>query len=156
MDVPLLVKALDLQPHPEGGYYKETYRGPALTNGRSAGTAIYFLLEPGNFSAFHRIDADECWHFYSGIPLWVHVLHPNGHYERIELGNDFASGARPQALVKAGCWFASECAGEKGFSLVGCTVSPGFLFDGFELAKANELVQTYPQHQALIERLCRV
>lgn len=158
-----LVTAYDLLPHPEGGYYKETYRAGEMIKAdslperfggdRSLSTAIYFLLERGNFSAFHRIKSDECWHFYQGDPLSVYVIHPDGRLEVIRLGSDSANGEVFQAVVPAGCWFASESSGE--FSFVGCTVSPGFDFQDFELANADQLSKQYPQHGDIIQRLCR-
>ena len=160
-----LIKQFNLQPHPEGGYYKETYRSEEMINAnglpprflgnRSFSTAIYFLLEKGNFSAFHKIQSDECWHFYTGDALHVHVIHSDGKLETIELGNDFANGQTFQYVVPAGCWFASETAPGSEFSFVGCTVAPGFDFADFELAKADELLKLYPQHEVIIKRLCR-
>ncbi len=158
-----LVAHFRLLPHPEGGYYKETYRSAEQVNKeclpegfegpRSLSTAIYFLLTKGNFSAFHRILSDECWHFYQGASLHVYVISPDGKLEIIRLGNDPFAGEVFQAIVPAGCWFASESTGD--FSLVGCTVSPGFDFRDFELAFADELTNLYPQHDATIRRLCR-
>lgn len=158
-----LATAYGLLPHPEGGYYKETYRSSEMIKAdalpqrfggdRSLSTAIYFLLEKGNFSAFHRIKSDECWHFYQGDPLSVYVIHLNGELEVIRLGNNPANGEVFQAVVPAGCWFASESSGE--FSFVGCTVSPGFDFQDFELAEANVLSDRFAKHAELIKRLCR-
>ncbi len=163
--IPLLVKQFDLLPHPEGGYFRETYRSeeivpaaalPGRFQGqRSFATAIYFLLAQGNFSAFHRIKSDECWHFYAGDPLWVHVLFPGGGYQRIVLGQRPEAGTAFQAIVPVGCWFASETAPGGSYSFVGCTVSPGFDFADFELASAEQLSALYPDHQTLIHRLCR-
>jgi uncharacterized protein len=156
---------LHLQPHPEGGYYRETYRAPltlpraALPNhggDRSASTAIYFLLAGDAFSAFHRIRSDELWHFYSGSALIVHVITPAGEYRQLLLGNNAAAGEQFQNIVPAGCWFASSLHDPTdSYSLVGCTVSPGFDFADFEMAKRNELLAQYPQHRAIIERLTR-
>jgi predicted cupin superfamily sugar epimerase len=164
-DTDYWVKYLDLLPHPEGGYYKETFRSleqippaglPARFNGsRSLYTAIYFLLEQGNFSAFHRIQSDECWHFYAGDALLVHVLHTDGRYECIQLGNQPDKGEQFQAMVPAGAWFASETAPRGVYSLVGCTVAPGFDFADFELADAAGLSAQYPENASLIQRLCR-
>lgn len=158
-----LIIHYQLLPHPEGGYYKETYRSTekipssALPNrfsgDRSYGTAIYFLLLKDLFSAFHRIQSDECWHFYEGDSLHVHVLHLNGNYELIRLGRNTSQGEVYQAIVPAGAWFASESIGE--YSFVGCTVAPGFEFADFELANEDGLKKDYPAHAALIERLCR-
>ncbi len=161
-----LVEKFQLLPHPEGGFYKETYRSneqiehnalpQRFTGNRQFSTAIYFLLEQGNFSAFHRIQSDECWHFYAGQTLHVHVIHPNGQYELLKLGNDLTNGETFQAMVPAGSWFASETAKGGAFSFVGCTVAPGFDFADFELAKAAELVELFPSMKSLIERLCRL
>jgi len=158
-----LINHYQLLPHPEGGYFKETYRSaenisvsalPERFSGdRSYGTAIYFLLLKDLFSAFHRILSDECWHFYEGDSLNVHVIHSNGNYERIQLGRNTSKGEVYQAIVPAGAWFASESTGE--YSFVGCTVSPGFDFADFELANAASLKADYPDHEVLIQRLCR-
>jgi len=158
-----LIHQYNLLPHPEGGYFKETYRSeesiPAsglplrFPGGRTFSTAIYFLLLKDLFSAFHRIKSDECWHFYEGESLKVHVLHINGTYELIRLGKNREEGKVYQAIVPAGAWFASETSGE--YSFVGCTVAPGFDFADFELAEAAELKSEYPEYSSLIERLCR-
>ena len=160
-----LIKRFGLLPHPEGGYYKETYRSAEsipkdslpgrFTGNRNFSTAIYFLLEEGSFSAFHRIRSDECWHFYAGGTLLVHIINPNGKLETVNLGNDTNRGETFQYVVPAGCWFASEPAPGSIFSFVGCTVAPGFDFTDFELAEANELIKQYPQYPEMIKRLCR-
>jgi predicted cupin superfamily sugar epimerase len=158
-----LIQFYQLIPHPEGGYYKETYRStecipadslPERFNGnRNYSTAIYFLLVENAFSAFHRIQSDECWHFYSGDSVDIHVLHTNGNYELIKLGNNIEMGEQYQAIVPAGAWFASKTNGN--YSLVGCTVSPGFDFVDFELAKASELAVQFPEQLAIIQYFCR-
>ncbi len=160
-----LVAQFGMQPHPEGGYYKETYRSsesvaatalPDRFHGsRDFSTAIYFLLEQGNFSAFHRIKSDECWHFYAGQALEVYIIHQDGRLEIIELGHDIANGHTFQHVVPANCWFASRPASTANFCFVGCTVSPGFDFADFELATASELMALYPQHKVIIQGLCR-
>jgi predicted cupin superfamily sugar epimerase len=159
-----LIEYYQLQPHPEGGYYKETYRSkgviakeclPVFDGNRNFSTAIYFLLEKGNFSAFHRIQSDECWHFYTGNCLLVHVIHENGKLETIKLGSNILNGETFQFVVPANCWFASEPSAESNFSFVGCTVAPGFDFADFELAHRDELSKLYPQHETLIRRLTR-
>jgi predicted cupin superfamily sugar epimerase len=160
-----LVERFQLLPHPEGGYYKEMYRSGELIKKESLpdrfsgqryfSTAIYFLLEQGNFSAFHRIQSDECWHFYAGQTLHVHVIHPDGQYELFRLGNNIAAGETFQAIVPAGCWFASETVPGGVFSFVGCTVAPGFDFADFELAERKALSAQFPQQSELIMRLCR-
>jgi hypothetical protein len=159
------IEQLHLEPHPEGGYFRQTYRSeveiarealPAgFTGGRAASTAIYFLLEGKNFSAFHRLRSDEVWHFYVGEPVVVHVIEPEGNYFRIFLGRDLDSGQVLQAIVRAGCWFASHVADWSSFAVVGCTVAPGFDFDDFEMGKREELRRRFPQHLDVIERLCR-
>ncbi|MGV3768154.1 MAG: cupin domain-containing protein [Chitinophagaceae bacterium] len=161
-----LIDRFNLLPHPEGGFYAETYKSEEsvqqehlpqrFSGARSFSTAIYFLLPRGNFSAFHRIKSDECWHFYAGETLLVHVIHPDGTLETIRLGNNVVAGETFQYVVPAGCWFASEPAPQTNFSFVGCTVAPGFDFADFELANAAELSAFFPGHQELITRLCRI
>ena len=159
------IKNLRLEPHPEGGYYRETYRSdvllaraalPAGFGGpRPASTAIYFLVEGENFSAFHRMRSDELWHFYAGSPLLLHVIDPAGVYSALLVGNDPEKGQIPQAVVAAGSWFGSHVAGWKSWSLLGCTVSPGFDFADFEIGRRAKLVTQFPQHQQIIQRLTR-
>jgi hypothetical protein len=131
-----IVALLDLAPHPEGGHYRETFRDPrADANGRSAGTAIYYLLEAGEVSDWHRVDAAEIWHYYAGAPLVI-TISPNGHDARAHhLGPELAAGQRPQIIVPANHWQSATSLG--AFTLVGCTVAPGFDFAGFELAPKN-------------------
>lgn len=165
LTVEQLVNQFQLLPHLEGGYYKETYRSvetfpqhalPIRFNEKKYfSTAIYFLLEQGNFSAFHKIKSDECWHFYAGGTLLVHVIDANGILTTTKLGNDILNGEIFQFVVPANCWFASEPAKKTAFSFVGCTVAPGFDFSDFELANAQDLATLFPQHQQIIERMCR-
>ena len=165
MTVQQLIQQYNLQPHPEGGWYKETYKSDEYISGstlperfggsRVFSTAIYFLLEQGNFSAFHRIKSDECWHFYAGDPLVVYVMQLNGRLDIIHLGNDIEKGQVFQFVVPANCWFASRPAPGSTFCFVGCTVAPGFDFNDFELAKASSLTALFPHHKAIIEELCR-
>lgn len=155
------IDILGLTRHPEGGWFRETYRSsesipsnalPDRFDGpRSFCTAIYFLLEQGEFSAMHRIRSDEIWHFHEGAPLTVHVLTPDREHYEILLGSDAEKGECFQAVVPAGCWFGAETAGD--FSLVGCTVAPGFDFHDFEMAGRSNLAAIFPQHTALINRL---
>ncbi len=159
------IAKLKLEPHPEGGYFHQTYRAetmiarqalpPGFFGDRSASTAIYFLLEGKNFSAFHRLKSDEVWHFYAGSPLIVHVIDRAGAYSRILLGGDPESGQMFQAVVREGCWFASHVEDWKSWALVGCTVAPGFDFEDFEMARQESLLREYPQHREIIERLTR-
>ncbi len=160
-----LIQKYELLPHPEGGWYKETYRSKEMTlqkalPGRFSGdrafaTAIYFLLEQGNFSAFHKIKSDESWHFYAGQTLQILIIQQSGELETVNLGNDLDNGDVFQFVVPANCWFASRPAADTKFSFVGCTVSPGFDFKDFELAHATTLSLLYPQHKNTIIQLCR-
>src|SRR6185369_8693354 len=122
---------------------------------RSFGTSIYFLLEPGDISALHRIKSDEVWHFYAGAPLTVQVITPGGDHRELMLGSDLGAGHTFQDWVPAGCWFGAELAGGGDYALVGCTVAPGFDFVDFEMGKREELLRQYPQHGELIRRLTR-
>jgi predicted cupin superfamily sugar epimerase len=127
-----VVRLLGLQPHPEGGFYRETFRAPAPDGARAASTAIYYLLGEGDVSAWHRVvDADEIWHHYAGAPLEL-TLWDGRERASLRLGTDLAAGERPQAVVPAGVWQAARPMG--GWVLVGCTVAPGFDFAGFEMA----------------------
>jgi uncharacterized protein len=126
-----IVEILGLAPHPEGGFYRETFRAPAVEGGRGASTAIYYLLRAGDVSAWHRVDADEVWHHYAGAPLELTLSGGEGH-ETVRLGADLARGERPQAVVPAGRWQSARSLGD--WTLVGCTVAPAFQFSGFEMA----------------------
>ena len=160
-----LIQHYKLQPHPEGGWYCQAYKSneqvranalPERFKGdRAFSTSIYFLLEQGNFSSFHRIKSDECWHFYAGDELLIYIISQSGELDVISLGNDLEKGQAFQYVVPANCWFASRPAPDSKYSFVGCTVSPGFEFEDFELANANQLLDTYPQHNAIIKELCR-
>lgn len=160
-----VAKQLQLQPHPEGGFYRETYRSSlkisannlstTFTSERNVATAIYFLIGAENFSAFHRILSDEMWHYYAGAPLHIHQIQPDGVYKLTKLGLAVEEGYEPQAVVPARHWFASECATSDSWSLVGCTVSPGFDFMDFEIADRGSLIKEFPQHRSLITRLTR-
>jgi len=126
-----VIRLLDLKPHPEGGHYRETFRDAREVDGRSASTAIYFLLARGERSHWHRIDAVEVWHYYAGAPLALSIADAGG-TTIIRLGPDLAAGERPQTAVPAGAWQAAESLGS--WTLAGCTVAPGFEFSAFELA----------------------
>jgi predicted cupin superfamily sugar epimerase len=128
-----IIRLLDLKPHPEGGYFRETFRDPKMIDGRAASTAIYFLLARGERSHWHRVDAVEVWHYYAGAPLVLEMAADEaGPVRRMKLGPDVAMGERPQGVVAAGHWQAAESIGE--WTLVGCTVAPGFEFANFEMA----------------------
>ena len=151
-----IIDKLKLTPHPEGGFYKETYRSDdTIVNdrkeNRNISTAIYYLLEDEDKSHFHRIQSDELWFFHLGQPLEI-ILIQSGHLTTIILGNDIKKDEFPQLRVPANTWFAAHVKNEKGFSLVSCTVSPGFDFADFDLAKREDLVQQYPHLKDVIEK----
>ena len=160
-----LIRTLELARHPEGGWYRETYRAAAKVPvnpvaGRPGGerhisTAIYFLLERGDISALHRIGSDELWHFYAGAPLAIHFFTSEGEHGTLRLGQNIWAGEVFQAMVPAGCWFGAEIQGAGPYSLVGCTVAPGFDFVDFELGERAELLRRYPGHGDIINRLTR-
>jgi predicted cupin superfamily sugar epimerase len=129
-----IIRTLDLKPHPEGGHYRQTFQDPRTdASGRAASTAIYFLLARGERSHWHRVDAVEIWHYYAGAPLVLEIAaDESGPIRRMKLGPDIAMGERPQGLVPTGHWQAAESMGD--WTLVGCTVAPGFQFDGFQMA----------------------
>ncbi|MCZ8269567.1 MAG: cupin domain-containing protein [Beijerinckiaceae bacterium] len=131
-----IIRLLALQPHPEGGHFRETFRDPETdAAGRSVGTAIYYLLEAGEVSEWHRCDASELWHYYAGAPMVI-TISPNGHDAAAHhLGPNLATGQRPQILVPKNHWQSATSLG--AWTLVGCTVSPGFEFAGFEMAPEN-------------------
>lgn len=160
-----IIRHLQLTPHPEGGFYKEVYRSsgsitatalPSSFNGdRNFSTSIYYLLERGDYSAFHRIKSDEGWHFYAGGSLLIHCLSEENGYACLQLGSNLEKGERFQLVVPAGVWFASEPAPGTAFTLAGCTVAPGFDFRDFEMAEKKALLQQFPAARRVIERLCR-
>lgn len=152
----LLIQKLDLQQHPEGGYYRETYRSEGKLDfggERNFSTCIYYMLTADGFSAFHRIRQDEIWHFYEGSSLHIHMINPQGKYSLARIGSNLAEGEEYQFVVPAGYWFAAEVMGDYG--LVGCTVAPGFDFRDFELAAREQLMEQYPQHLSIIEKFTR-
>jgi hypothetical protein len=158
-----LIQELHLEPHPEGGYFKETYRsigeitenslGPEYSGKRNYSTCIYFLLTSEKFSALHRIKQDEIWHFYDGSPIRLHLISELGVHTEHCIGRDFTKGEVPQFIVPGGYWFAAEVIHKDHYSLVGCTVSPGFSFEDFELKSSKELVALFPDKKELISKL---
>lgn len=165
MEAQQLIDKLGLLPHPEGGYFKETYRSTEdiaanalpdrFTAERQFSTAIYFLLLDDNFSALHRIKSDEVWHFYTGSPIVVTEINSEGSLTQTTLGSNVEQGQVFQHTVPAGSWFGSEVLGRSGYALVGCTVAPGFDMQDFEMADGQELIQQFPQHSTVINTLIR-
>jgi uncharacterized protein len=157
------VSKLGLTPHPEGGYYKETFRSTEMTSDqeltvnfegkRKLYTSIYFLLTSNDISHFHRLKSDELWYYHAGSPLTVHIIDENGDYKEIKLGLNLDKGEVPQALVPKNSIFGSSVMDEDTFSLVGCMVSPGFEYKDFELFTQNELLLKYPQHKDVIMKM---
>lgn len=158
-----LIHLFELMPHPEGGFFKETYRAEEnisqsalperFSGNRSFSTAIFYLLGQGDRSRLHRIQADEVWHFYLGGPLVVAGIDLKGEPFEITLGQDVNAGQQLQCTVYAGQWFGAFPAPGTEFSFVGCTVAPGFDFADFELGNQQQLLADYPQAQAIIQRL---
>ncbi|MCL4551741.1 MAG: cupin domain-containing protein [Bacteroidetes bacterium] len=156
-----IIRKLRLTSHPEGGYFRETYRAKQKINenvlpknfvgDRNISTSIYFLLDGNQVSHFHKLMSDELWHFYKGSPIILHCLNGDN-YKKILIGNNFSKGELPQCPIKAGTWFAAEIKNKKSYSLVGCTVSPGFDFADFKLAKRSELLKRFPNREKLILR----
>jgi uncharacterized protein len=137
-----VARLLDLGPHPEGGFYRETFRDAAAAGGRAASTAIYYLLPAGQVSAWHRVDAAEIWHWHAGAPLEL-TLFAEGRHTVHRLGADLPGGERPQGVVPAGVWQSARSLG--AWTLVGCTVAPGFEFAHFELAAPGEIPDAAPR-----------
>lgn len=154
------IETLELKAHPEGGFYKETYRSNEVVlnrNGdkRPASTGIYFLITQEVFSAFHKIESDEMWHYHAGAALEVVMINDQGEIEVLKVGPDIENGEQLQAVVPAGFWFGSRVVEGGDYSLVGCTVAPGFDFEDFVLAKRIDLQNKFPQHKNIIEALTR-
>ena len=162
-DAQYWINHLDLLPHPEGGHFKEVYRSDEkikrsalpgrFPDDRAFSTSIYFLLQKREFSAFHKIKSDEVWHFYDGDPVSITMIDDKGKLTTYKLGLSPHKGIMPQVTIPANNWFASETTGN--FSLVGCTVSPGFDFDDFEMADRDLLISQNGEHREIIERLTR-
>jgi len=154
-----LINLLALQPHPEGGFYAESFRSPRQLNFpegriRSACSVIFFLLPSGDFSALHRVDSDETWNYYDGAPLEMTILHPSGEIKTVILGRNLSAGERFHHVVPAGHWQGARPTGS-GYSLVGCTVAPGFDFADFEMPDRDTLLRLFPQNREAILALTR-
>lgn len=157
-----LIELLQLQSHPEGGYFKEKYRSnqilsdlPGFSGDRHVATSIYFLLTSENFSAFHKIKQDEIWHFYEGSTIELHTISEEGTHEIHLIGSQLEKGEHMQWVVPAHYWFAAKVVEPESYALVGCTVSPGFDFDDFTLAKRDSLVKLFPKHEKVIRAFTR-
>ncbi|MEX0771042.1 MAG: cupin domain-containing protein [Balneolaceae bacterium] len=159
-----LINQLNLQAHPEGGYFAETYRSddtipiresgsPDYPEGRSYATSIYYLLTHEDVSNFHRLKSDEIWHHYEGSPATIHIIRPGGSYSALKLGTHVEKGQRYQHTVPGGVWFAVTVDDPDGFFLAGCTVAPGFDFKDFELADRRQMLDLFPEHEEIILRL---
>jgi len=156
-DANYYIQHLNLEPHPEGGYFKSTYASMETldTSGgtRNQYTSIYFLLGEGDVSHFHRLKSDELWYFHGGSSLIVHVIDEEGNYVEHQLGLDIENGESPQVLVPRNSIFGSSVVDNGAFSLVGCMVSPGFDFEDFELFTQSELLEKYPEHEQIIRMM---
>jgi len=160
-----LIRHFDLQPHPEGGYFRQTYRSsgvirqsalpPAFGGDRAYATMIYYLLPKGAKSHLHRLQSDEMWHFYLGGPMHVAQLNAGGREETVTLGSDVTRGEQLQYVAPAGTWFGAYPAEGTEYSLVGCTVAPGFEFSDFELARREVMLREFPDAKRIIEMLTR-
>lgn len=155
------IQKLQLEKHPEGGYFREIYRGgemvlidsPGKSRKRNYSTSIYFLLEGKQVSKFHRLQSDELWHFYAGVSVLIYVIDHKGKLFQITLGNKTEDGEVYQAIIKKNNWFAAELSNKKSFALVGCTVSPGFDFLDFEFGEKGKLTSQYPDLSKIIDKL---
>jgi len=155
-----LIESLQLLPHPEGGYFRETYRSEELIEGlperyhgtsRNMGTSIYFLLKGHQCSTFHKLLSDEIWHYHEGSGLKLYIIDSKGNLTTPILGNDLLNGEHYQLVVPLNCWFGAAPMDPKGYSLVGCTMAPGFDFSDFRLADRKDLLEAYPQHASIIK-----
>lgn len=158
-----LITSLQLESHPEGGYFSETYRSEkkiqtdpdgGWPDGRSHSTAIYYLLAGDEISRFHRIRSDEVWHHYEGSSATIHTLDPKNGYGKLRLGKAVENGEQFQHIVPGGIWFGVTVDNPDSYLLAGCTVAPGFDFEDFEMADRDHLLATYPDHRSIIETLC--
>ncbi len=159
------IDRLSMLPHPDGGYFKETYRSTDIIGQdrladryhgpRAAGTGIYYLLNEGAVNYLHRLKSDEMWHFYEGGPLLLHLIRPSGEFQQIRLGANPEAGEVFQAVVERDCWFGATLVQPEGYALVGCTVAPGFDFADLTMAEAETLIAQFPEHAVLIKRLAK-
>lgn len=178
IDAEFIIKILELEKHiHEGGYFKESYRSPHMISNdefhnkkheheiseempyperiRPASTLIFYLLVGNQYSAIHRVKSDEIWHFYLGSPVTIHIINEDRISPRIQLGNNLENGENIHYVVTKDTWFCAEINNKTSFALMGCTVSPGFDFEDFELGNKDKLILQYPQHKDLIERFTK-
>jgi predicted cupin superfamily sugar epimerase len=161
-----IINRLELKPHPEGGYYRESYRSEETiernslpdryNSGRSFSTSIYYMLVGEQISVFHKLKSDEIWHFYYGSPLLIHLLDAKSGYKQLKLGNNLLSGETLQFVIPKETFFAAEVENKNSFALIGCTVSPGFEFADFEFGIIDHLIKHFPQQKELILRLTNI
>ena len=160
------IEKLQLESHPEGGYYKEIFRAGEMIlpenlpkrykSSRNYSTSIYFLLEGNQVSNFHRLKSDEQWHFYDGSSIVVYAIDEGGNLNKILLGRNIENGESPQTIIKQNSWLAADLVDKTSFALIGCTVAPGFDFNDFELGIRDELIHTFPKLRELIYKLTRL
>jgi predicted cupin superfamily sugar epimerase len=165
MDAETLIRVLNLKPHPEGGFYRETYRSPDQVAGvhlppryggdRACSTAIYYLLTAGSFSAMHRLKSDEIFHFYLGDPVEMLILPPSGTGTVVPIGTGLERGESPQVVVPAGAWQGARLKPGGRFALLGCTVAPGFDFADFKVGNRAGLKRAHPAFAEQIDQLTR-
>ena len=159
------IEKLKLQEHPEGGYFKEIYRSDEIfsasvlperyNGGRAFSTSIYFLLEGKNISALHKLQSDEIWHFYDGCPVKIYIITPQGKLEERMIGHNLDNKESLQTVICKHSWFGAELTDKSSFCLIGCTVSPGFDFQDFEMGKRVKLIEQYPEFSEIILRLTK-
>ncbi len=162
-DAEYWIEKLKLLPHPEGGFYKETYRSDEIINRdhlpkrftghRNISTSIYYLLQNGQYSKLHRIKSDEIWHFYDGCGLIIYSIDKNGKLTENKLGINIEEGESPLIIIKAGDWFGAKVSKPGSYCVAGCTVSPGFHFEDFEMGNREELLKIFPEHKTVIIEL---
>jgi uncharacterized protein len=163
--VKFLISHFELEKHPEGGYFRETYRSPDVLSpagmppryprARNASTSIYYLLEGKDMSVFHRLRSDETWYFHEGNPLAVYLMDPANGLRRVILGSHPVKGEEYQCPIPAGTWFAAHLLDSTGYAFIGCNVAPGFDFEDFEIGKREELLGQFPQHGDTIRLLTK-
>jgi len=159
------ISKLQLNPHPEGGYYKEVYRSDEIIeavhlpvrykSSRAFSTSIFFLLKNDQVSMFHKLKSDEIWHFYDGCGVKIYVIEKNGIKREVLLGNKLEQGELPQVIINKNSWFGAELLNKSSFCLIGCTVSPGFEFKDFKLGEREKLLKLFPQHENIIKKLTK-